>query len=265
MKSFTLRLFNFPGERLIKSRQRLKPVQVPEPIKKLLPFKETNLYGITEDTDVIQFIDWFAFDLAFNNIEDIKEFVYTNSCYLFFKEYSSDPILEVKLMTALIYLYASKRILQGLVADDTIFSYHLPYLAEAAFDLECSITLIETGYFKQSLQTLRNVIELTLAHAYFAVKDLDFEDLLEDTDKRIPPLRQLIIFLRSEELLTAQLEQQIFDAYKFLSGAVHSEITKLNTGRTTTDNESFMDWYNAFIKAININMKTIIRMIEIGI
>jgi len=119
--------------------------------------------------------------------------------------------------------------------------------------------------FNYAHSSLRNVIEETLTHAYFALKDQDYYDLLESQDHRIPALKQMIISLRTEKLLTDQLEEQIFKLYKFLSKAVHSEITKLNTGRTTTDKETFIEWYEAFIKVAIINFEVIIRMIEIGI
>ena len=65
-----------------------------------------------------------------------------------------------KIVTALKYLFATKKILQGLVADNTVLGFNLPYLAESSFDLEYSFTLIQIGYFKQSLQTLRMLLKI---------------------------------------------------------------------------------------------------------
>ena len=53
---------------------------------------------------------------------------------------------------------------------------------------------------------------------------MDYDDLVEAQDHRVPPLKKMIKFLRTESLLTAELERQIFELYKTSSGAVHSEI-----------------------------------------
>jgi len=223
MVRFDLRLYNFPAEKLFKPRQRLKPIEVPMYVKRALSFKKESLETLNEESDVIILVDYFSFDLGFDNIADIKEYITTHEFYNLAKD-SENKEAIIKIISALKYLFAAKRTLQGLVADDTIFSFHLPYLAEASFDLECSVTLIKEGYFKQSLQTLRNVIEVTSTHAHFSLHDMDYDELVEAQDRRVPPLKKMIKFLRTESLLTAELERQIFELYKTSSGAVHSEI-----------------------------------------
>jgi hypothetical protein len=264
MVRFDLRLYNFPAEKLFKPRQRLKPIEVPMYVKRALSFKEESFETLNEESDVIILVDYFSFDLGFDNIADIKEYIFTHELYNLIKGINNEEAI-IKITTALKYLFAAKQTLQGLVADDTIFSFHLPYLAEASFDLECSVTLIKEWYFKQSLQTLRNVIEVTLTHAFFSLHDVDYNDLVESQDHRIPSLKKMIKFLRTESLLTAELERQIFELYKTLSGAVHSEILKLNTGRSSADYDTFNEWYETFIRAVQIHFAVIIRMIEIGI
>jgi hypothetical protein len=140
--------------------------------------------------------------------------VSSNTLYITFKESSSAPVS--KIVQALKYLFTIKRFLQGLVADDSVFSYHLPFLAEAAYDLECSLILVEAGYFKQSLQTLRNVIESILTHAYFALKDLDYEELLLEDNYKTPTFKEMITFLRNENIFTTKLEQEYFRSTDFL-------------------------------------------------
>ena len=82
MRDFTLRLFNFPAEKIFKPRQRLSPVQIPENIAKLLPFKEEKLLYISEYSDFVLFIEYFAFDLNFDNINDFKEYFSSSDFYL---------------------------------------------------------------------------------------------------------------------------------------------------------------------------------------
>ena len=263
MRDFQLRLLNYPAERLFKPQQRLAAVHAPSSIVKLLPFSVSDLSEIDEDSDFIEFIEYFAFGLNFDHVEDFNEYVCSSDFYLFFKDIFTENTRE--LILVLKYLYSVKRVLQGLVSDDSIFSYHLPYLAEASFDLECSLVLIKAGYFKQSLQTLRNVIEVTLTHGYFAIKDYDYFDLIETTDYRVPAIKEMIIFLRSENLFIGDLEREIFELYKILSGAVHSEIIKLNTGCTPLNPATFKEWYHIFIRVSIIHLRLIMRMQEIGI
>lgn len=265
MVNFDLRLFNFPAERLFKPRQRLAPVEVPDYVKKSLCFKESGIEELSEDSDVIIFTDYFSWNVGFdNNVEDIKEFVSTHGFFNLAKD-SENKEAILKIITSLKYLFASKRMLQGLVADDSIFCLHLPYLIEASYDMECSISLTQLDYFKQSLQTLRNVIEATLTHAYFALKDMDYDDLLEAEDQRIPPIKEIIRFLRTENLLIPEKERQVFDLYKKLSGAVHSEVKKLNSSRNSGSYNSFLEWYEDFVNVAQLNFQIIFRMIEIGI
>jgi len=262
MVRFDLRLLNFPAERLFKPRTRLAARPVPEYVKQTLLFKESGLEEISEESDVMIFIDYFSF--GFDNINDLREYIPSHELFNLTKDTdNTEGILKV--ITVLKYLFASKRVLQGLVLDDTVFSFHLPYLAEASYDLECSVDLIYRGYFKQSLQILRNVIEVTLTHAYYALNDMDYHDVLDSDDHRIPPVKDLIRFLRTENLLTREMERKIFDLYKTLSGAAHSEVRKLTSGQYSMTYDAFLEWYKDFVDVTQMHFKIIIRMIEIGI
>jgi hypothetical protein len=237
---------------------------VPDYIKEALLFKESEFEEINEETDVIVFVDYFSWELGFDNVSDIKEYIPSHEFFNLTKDTDNKEGI-VKVMTSLKYLFASKRILQGLVSDDTVFSFHLPYLAEASYDLECSLDLIYRAYFKQSLQILRNVLEVTLTHAYYALNDMDYHDVLESDDHRIPPVKEIIRFLRKENLLTPEMERKIFDLYKTLSGAVHSEVGKLSSGQYSMTYNAFLEWYRDFVNVTQMHFKIIIRMIEIGI
>ena len=153
MVRFDLRLLNFPAEKLIKPRKRLAGINVPKYIKQSIIFKETAVDEVNEETEAIVLTDYFT-DSAFDNVEDLKEFINTHGFYLIAKDHENKEGV-IKIVTALKYLFAVKRVLQGLVADDTVFSFHLPYFTEACHDLDCSILLAKENFFKQSLQTLR--------------------------------------------------------------------------------------------------------------
>ena len=262
MLNFSIRLLNYPGERLLEPRQRLKGIEVPDYVKAILPLKETPVSDVGEESDFILLIDYFVFSAGFDNASDFKEFVAGNSLYQGLVDSSEET--KIKINHSLKYVFSVKRILQGIAADDTAYSFHLPYLTEAVSDLECSFALVEMGYFKQSLQTLRNVLEETLFHAYYAFQGKNY-GYLEESVERMPNFKSMIKSLRVENLFTDKMEQELFSIYKDLSGAVHSEVTKLNITRSFTYKSAFSEWYNYFVKVANLHIMTIIRMIEVGI
>jgi hypothetical protein len=270
MVNFEYRLLNFPSERLFKPRIKISGYDVSNQ-RSFLPFKEDHILKVSKKTDFIEFIDFFTEEFNFNNTKNFKEYVRSNSLYKKFNKIGDIQIRETlinKVTSTLKYPFVLKRMLQGLILDDTIYSYHLPFLIESASDLEASFLLIENGYFKQSLQTLRNVIELTLAHAYFGLKGLSYEDLAESIDFRMPSLRygknSLLTFLKENLIVDSYLEVEIIDLYQTLSGAVHSAIRMLNTTQNKNTVEYFEKWYNHLMKTSETNLKAVLRMIEVG-
>jgi len=270
MVKFEYSLLNLPAERIFSPREKLPGCDVTE-LKCLIPFSESNIEEITIETDVIKFTDFFTSDFGFDNIDDFTDYVQSNNLYKTINNISKDGGASEHLMfikktvTALKYPFCLQRMLEGLVANDAIYTYHLPYLIESASDLESSFLLIEYCYFKQSLQTLRNVIELTLAHAYYGFRGLDFNDLAQSIDFRMPSFRSgknsLLKFLKEELLIDSQFENDIIELYKELSGAVHSEIRMLNSVQNFN---IFNKWYDFLCKTGELDLKIILRMLEVG-
>jgi len=269
MVNFEYRLLNFPSERLVKPRMKIPGYDVSNQ-RNLLPFKEAGL-KIFRKTDFIKFTDFFTEDFNFNNKKDFKEYARSNTLYKKLNkihDIDTRLILINRITSALKYPFVLKRMLQGLIIDDTIYTFHLPFMYESISDLEASFLLIENGFFKQSLQTLRNIIELTLAHAFFGLKGLSYDDLIESIDFRMPPFRQgknsLLIFLKEKLIIDAALEKEIVDLYQELSGAVHSAIKMLNTNQNRNTIKYFEKWYNYLVKTCETNLKVILKMIEVG-
>ena len=100
MVRFDLRLFNFPAERLIKPRQRLAPVEVPEYVKKVISFEESGLDELSEESDVIVFVDYFTWDIGFDNITDIKEYISSNEFFSLAKDADNKEAVA-KIITSL--------------------------------------------------------------------------------------------------------------------------------------------------------------------
>src|SRR5690242_16088758 len=137
MVNFEYRLLNFPSERLFKPRVKISGYDVSNP-RSFLPFKESNSRKISKRTDFIQFTDFFTEPFNFNNVKDFKEYSRSNSL---FKKLTKIEDLNIKerlinkVTSALKYPFVLKRMIQGLMLDDTIYTYHLPFLIESASDL----------------------------------------------------------------------------------------------------------------------------------
>jgi hypothetical protein len=264
MLDFRLRLLNFPIEHFLNPKKRLSSKIIGIRIWKLLPLKEESFQDITEKTDCLQILNSID-GTSFDNLSDLKEFIQGDEFYLSDVAENKDAYTLSLLSTTLKYLFLSKRLLQILVAEDTAFSFQLPYLAEATQDIEASLYLMKGGYFKQSLQTLRNVLEVTLLHPYLALNYLDHEDLREVMKQKHPAIKEIIVNLRQFGLLTNKMEQQYFDLYRSLSLAVHSEVTKLTVYNDFSNKHSFSEWYSSFVEVLELKVRTILRMVEIGI
>lgn len=264
MLDFELVMYNIPMERLSNPRMRLKGINIPQNIINLLPLKIHSFEQITENTESIKLLYFFD-NRLFDNVADLKEFISNDDLYRNSYIASEDTSTADFLCTALTYQFIAKRLLQYFVGDDTAFAYHLPFLAEATNDIECSYYLMKGGYFKQSLQTLRNVLEVTLLHAYFSLKYLDDDDLQSVIKHKYPNLKELIRFLKVESIITPNLETEYLRSYKDLSLAVHSEIEKLTVMNNFTYKRDFSKWYIAFTKVSKIHIQTMMRMAKIGI
>ena len=84
----------------------------------------------------------------------------------------------------------------------------------------------------------------------------------------MPALRHgknsLLSFLKGNFIVDDQLEVEIIDLYQTLSGAVHSAIKMLNTVQNKSTIEYFERWHKHLVKTCEINLKIILKMIEIG-
>jgi hypothetical protein len=125
MINFEYRLLNFPSERLFKPRAKISGYDVSKQ-RSFLPFKETVTFKISRKTDFIKFTDLFTEEFNFNNTKDFKEYVKANSLYDKFNKIENSEIREYlvnKVASALKYPFVLKRMLQGLILDDTIYTY----------------------------------------------------------------------------------------------------------------------------------------------
>jgi hypothetical protein len=84
-------------------------------------------------------------------------------------------------------------------------------------------------------------------------------------NERYPGIKEIIIFLRTENLLIPEIEREYFKYYKTLSAAVHSEISKLSVSRSFQSHEPFSEWSKSFMDVSALYIRTILQMLRVGV
>lgn len=82
----------------------------------------------------------------------------------------------------------------------------------------------------------------------------------------MPSLRygknSLLKFLSEEGLLDLTLQNEVIELYGSLSGAIHSEISKLNI--INGNLKAYDEWYSNLLKTGQLSLNLILRMVENG-
>jgi hypothetical protein len=132
---------------------------------------------------------------------------------------------------ALKYLLAWRTLTDTLLSQSAFNS--LPHILEADTDLECSLDLAISHYYKQAAQVLRSfleeqVIDLLLAHNAKAFEDWKHGSF------RVPSLRGkngLLKLLESDRIIVSPLRARVDLAYDQLNSYVHgAETTLIHSG-----------------------------------
>jgi len=102
--------------------------------------------------------------------------------------------------------------------------FSIAHMLEAQQELDCSILLAQNLYYKQSLQALRNFVELMVAQILFCHDSKAFDDWRNGTF-RLPPFRGkdgLLGLLTNDGLLTPELNKSTSNLYAKLNSYIHS-------------------------------------------
>ncbi len=196
-------------------------------------FSQEQLCDVSPASDFIRYVEAdLGYDLFWeNNVELfiglVNESGLINAAH---RVLGSGASIEPMIVQVLKYAFVFRLALNGLSSEDDANVLGLPHAFEACDDLECAMKLAADGHYKQSLQTLRSALELSVCHAYFSVAGLHYEEL-EATI--VPPLkdrrRGMINRLLSCRRITTQAAEEIASTYSELSHATHSNYRYLNS------------------------------------
>ena len=167
---------------------------------------------------------------------------------------------------ALKYLSAWDAIVSEILADSSEFS--LSHLLEQQTDLECSVSLMEQFYYRQSIQTLRSFLETAVLQLHFCMNDGDFQNWRQNKFK-VPSMRQknegLLWRLRDGGAITANLATRSADLYGELNGFIHgSEAHLIHRGAhvgkwrgQVFKEDDFHEWCDLLSRTVEIGIRFI--------
>ncbi|MGL4289264.1 MAG: hypothetical protein ACRCVA_23130 [Phreatobacter sp.] len=239
------------------------------PLIQALPFDRSDLATLSDESDIVKFGQVFDFridgDLRAEFLAFIDEF-----CVEKPSPASDEPRSDIRrdpdFITAAKYPFALRQMLRGLIGEDFAFCFELPYLVEAENDLLMSFELATQGYAKQSIQILRNVIEVTVAHAYFGVRGDDYYYLADNPDFRMPSLggpKGMIHSLIEAHVMPERLAADCRGLYALMSKATHSRIAHLNP--TLSESGIPVDWADLAPRVGAVLIELVLRLVMKGI
>jgi len=160
-------------------------------------------------------------------------------------------------------------ILNAMLSDGAFVS--LPHILETDSDLECSRLLASRMYYKQAFQSLRGVIELSVAQVHFTAHPADFHSWVQGA-WRLPTMRGSrgwLATLKAEGALTGNVDEETAELYGVLNGTVHASETRLvhsglPRGRWSGlqfKREQFDDWCTCYGRAVSICLRLLAQML----
>jgi hypothetical protein len=170
------------------------------------------------------------------------------------------------------YAAAFDGVLNAMLSDGAFGS--LPHILEVDSDLTCSVMLASNMYYKQALQALRGVLELSVAQVHFVTHPEDFLGWVDGT-WRPPTMRGRkrdggwLANLKAEGALSGNLDQEIGDLYGELNGTVHaSEVRFVHSGLPKGrwaghqfKRQQFDDWCLLFGRTVSSTFRLFAQML----
>jgi len=150
-------------------------------------------------------------------------------------------------------------VIENALSEDYFFS--IAHLLETQQELDSSILLAQNLYYKQSLQVLRNFIELMVAQILFCYDSQAFYNW-RNGNFRLPNLRGkngLLEKLAKESLISQALSKETSDLYSMLNSYIHTmERNLIHRGLYKGqyqgfifDYDYFRKWCDSFSKVVN--------------
>jgi len=151
------------------------------------------------------------------------------------------------------------------LSESAVFS--LAHVLEAGNDLDCSVLLASSLYYRQALQVLRNFLDDVVLGLHFCDNQKDFAKWNQGSF-RTPPFRGhdgVLSRLASRELLSQDLTEVAGTLYKELNGSIHgAEHHLINRGVFRGEwaglifkDERFVEWCDYFSKCVDLGIRVL--------
>lgn len=166
---------------------------------------------------------------------------------------------------AMQYEIAWKGTVSVILSEGAFFS--LAHVLEAEADLDCSLQLAQSSYYRQAFQSLRCFLEDVLVQLYFCNESTNFDKWKLD-DFRVPRLRGRNGYLRKlveRGLLSEGLAKTAHSLYGSLNASVHGAerellyegIAKgLHVGPTFLE-ERFIRWCDCYSECVDVALRAL--------
>jgi len=198
------------------------------------PFSSEPLELISENSDFVDFLSYFTIYFGEEESTLFRHYLEENrvtqaGLHNVYGTFDMDLYKKIVDTTKHIFVYL--RMLTGLGSQDMLNANELPYIYESESDFECSLLLFTSGKFhKQSIQMLRNAIEVVVIHSYFSFERTPYDDLKL---RKIPSMSStrsgMLKKLNEVGLINDTLRDEIVSLYASLSNSTHSQFSYLNT------------------------------------
>ena len=160
------------------------------------------------------------------------------------------------------YLIAWEGVQREILSESAFFS--LAHLREADTDIQCSIRLASSLFYKQALQVLRSYVENIILPLYLCA-DVHAFTRWQKNRFRVPPMRGqdgILTFLVDKYILSEELADKAADLYGNLNEAVHgAERNMIHSGTPRGewsgqifDDGKFAQWCDCLCRAIDLGI-----------
>ncbi|PSN13732.1 hypothetical protein C7293_14650 [filamentous cyanobacterium CCT1] len=161
------------------------------------------------------------------------------------------------------YLIAWDNLCRNVLSESAYFSQ--AHLLEARTDINASIEMAISFYYKQSFQILRGFLESSILPVYFCDQPSEFEKW-RSNDYRVPAFRGkngLLKKMVDSSLISSELCHDFSELYCQLNGSIHGgEKYLVNKGIHSRSwsgllfkEEDFLDWCETVSRAIALGSK----------
>lgn len=243
----------------------------------LIPFKEDLLNDINVESDFIQFAFLYTWrsDFAMGSQQNINadlfiDYLNRHKICRIISSLEIPKTLEKESSKSLIklckYSFCIERLIDTQLMFDGIKILSLFYLLDVLQSWECIFLLINKGFYRQSFQILRGMLEDVVAHTFFALKR-NYNPKGKSHNFRTGE-KNMLDFLLEKKFIKMELYDRLSKIYSLLSKKSHSNPKVLNNYNfpvNISEYDCLKNWSKITSEAAECILLLLIKMIEIDL